>query len=49
MSGYWRPANESVWIQEMDDLRKMIVKFAKIPVEDIKVSIKAGSVHRAEK
>ncbi|KAK8381730.1 hypothetical protein O3P69_015052 [Scylla paramamosain] len=34
--GYWRPANESLWMQEMDDLRKMIVKFANIPEKDLK-------------
>ncbi|XP_069185002.1 chitin deacetylase 7 isoform X1 [Procambarus clarkii] len=36
VENYWRKANQSVWEHEMDDLRKMIVRNALIPVEDIK-------------
>ena len=39
VSDYWRPANESVWMDEMEDLRKMIVKNANIPEKDLKVGI----------
>ncbi|XP_027231311.2 chitin deacetylase 7 [Penaeus vannamei] len=36
VQNYWRPANKSVWVSEMSDLRKIIVHNAKIPEEDIK-------------
>lgn len=33
---YWRPANESVWLQEMQDLKTIVARNAKVPEEDIK-------------
>ncbi|XP_042887457.1 chitin deacetylase 7-like isoform X3 [Penaeus japonicus] len=36
VQNYWRPANKSVWVSEMSDLKKIIVQNANIPEEDIK-------------
>ncbi|XP_071547694.1 chitin deacetylase 7-like [Panulirus ornatus] len=36
VQNYWRPANESVWQREMDDVRDIIVENAKIPRNDLK-------------
>ncbi|CAL4062707.1 unnamed protein product, partial [Meganyctiphanes norvegica] len=36
IDNYWKPANNETWFNEMYDLKQMLMKYGKIPEEDIK-------------